>query len=251
MSGPYIYVVEGGTAFEFAVRQAAALAINEHGALTTTAHGGIVAQTDGRLTDARDPKAHKTTHATGGVDVLAPADIGAAPSARTISTTAPLTGGGDLSANRALGLQDVTGLTPGTYDRATITVDAKGRITSASTGAAGSVADASETVKGAVEEATTDEVRAGTPGVLYVPASKLKAELDRRQTSEAWATPTLQNGWTNFGATDAVVRYMKDPLGFVHIEGAVQGARRATRRRARCSPSPWVIARSSLATPTS
>lgn len=42
-----------------------------HSALTTTAHGGIVASTDARLTDARTPTAHATSHVTGGSDVIA------------------------------------------------------------------------------------------------------------------------------------------------------------------------------------
>lgn len=48
-----------------------------HAALTTSAHGGIVASTDARLSDARTPLAHKTSHATGGSDALTAADIGA------------------------------------------------------------------------------------------------------------------------------------------------------------------------------
>lgn len=39
---------------------------------------------------------------------------------------------------------------------------------------------ATEARSGVVEEATTAEVQGGTAGVLYVPASKMKAELDRR-----------------------------------------------------------------------
>jgi len=39
--------------------------------------------------------------------------LGAAPAARTISTTAPLTGGGDLSANRTLDISDFTTSTKG------------------------------------------------------------------------------------------------------------------------------------------
>ncbi|MGD1001853.1 MAG: hypothetical protein ABSA67_14255 [Candidatus Brocadiia bacterium] len=45
--------------------------LNTHAGLTTTAHGGIVASSDSRLTNARTPTAHESTHLTGGDDVLA------------------------------------------------------------------------------------------------------------------------------------------------------------------------------------
>jgi hypothetical protein len=41
-----------------------------------------VATSDARLSDARTPAAHKSTHQTGGTDALTPADIGAATSAQ-------------------------------------------------------------------------------------------------------------------------------------------------------------------------
>lgn len=64
------------------------------------------------------PSAHKGSHASGGADALAPTDIGAAPSSRTISTTAPLSGGGTLAANRALSISAATGSAAGSMSAA-------------------------------------------------------------------------------------------------------------------------------------
>lgn len=61
------------------------------------------------------------------------------PTTRTLTAGTGLSGGGDLSANRSLALAD-TAVSAGSYTYASITVDAQGRLTSASSGAAPAVA---------------------------------------------------------------------------------------------------------------
>jgi hypothetical protein len=59
-----------------------------------------------------EPLPHAPTHFTGGSDPIAPGDIGAVPTTRSVVAGVGLTGGGDLSANRTF--QVLFGNTAGT-----------------------------------------------------------------------------------------------------------------------------------------
>lgn len=66
----------------------AATAVSTHEADTTSVHGitntaDLVLTTDSRLSNARTPTAHKSSHSSGGTDALTPSDIGAATSNHT------------------------------------------------------------------------------------------------------------------------------------------------------------------------
>jgi hypothetical protein len=72
-------------------------ALTTHGNLTTTAHGGIVASGDARLTDARTPTSHASSHAAAGSDPL------------TLSESQVTNLTSDLAAKAALASPTLTG----------------------------------------------------------------------------------------------------------------------------------------------
>lgn len=85
--------------------------------------GQVAKGSDSRLTDSRTPTTHAASHASGGGDPLTLAesqitnlgtDLAAkAPTTRSIATTAPLTGGGNLSADRTFAIPAATASTSG------------------------------------------------------------------------------------------------------------------------------------------
>lgn len=68
-----------------------------------TTAGTVVQATDARLTDARTPTAHATSHHTAGTDALAAADIGAQPADSDLTDIAALTPSNDDVLQRKAG----------------------------------------------------------------------------------------------------------------------------------------------------
>ena len=122
---------------------------------------------------------NETGHVTSITSNAEGADV---PTSRVVSAGTGLSGGGDLTTNRTFALAN-TAVSPGSYTLANITVDAQGRLTSASSGTApSSVLWINVKDYGAVGNGSTDDTAAfnsavaalPAAGVLYVPAGKYK-----------------------------------------------------------------------------
>jgi hypothetical protein len=99
---------------------------------TGTTGSAVAIGNDARLSDARTPTAHASTHASAGSDPVTPAAIGAVPTARAVATVAPLTGGGALSADLTLGVSAASTSAAGVAQLATSAQTTAGLVVQAS-----------------------------------------------------------------------------------------------------------------------
>jgi len=53
-------------------------------------------------------------------------------------------------------------------------------------------------------------------------AAQITADKVDLSAQPAWITPTLVNGWADYGSGFSPIRYMKDSMGFVRIRGMVK-----------------------------
>jgi len=105
----------------------AASAVSTHNSATTSVHGisntaNLVYTSDSRLSDARTPTAHKTSHSTGGTDALTASDIGAAASSHSHSYASTT----HASTHSAAGSDPLSGISPSQITgTAVITTDSR------------------------------------------------------------------------------------------------------------------------------
>lgn len=203
-----------------------------------TLAGTVAEGNDSRLSNARTPTAHASSHAAGGSDPITPASIGAAstaqlaayattaqlagytPTTRTVSAGTGLTGGGDLSADRTLSLSDVG--TAGTYGSASavpvVTTNSKGQVSSVSTQqiailgsqVSGNISGNAANVTGTVA-VTNGGTGATSASVARSNLSAAQSGANTDITSVALTTGTISS--TPSATTDIVNKAYADSIG--------------------------------------
>jgi hypothetical protein len=71
--------------------------------------------------------------------------------------------------------------------------------------------------------ATAAAMQQTTPGGTLVWDSYTATATGAQHSMQGWIAPSFQNGWANYGGQFETAGYFKDPSGFVHLRGLVQG----------------------------